>query len=198
MWLSVLLCLLASLAGGASPRSGEVSAKAAVAEDQVQSWTRMWQKRLHLDDWKIETRVVRSCDLKPDTLGNLKWNSATRTAIIRVLNPSDYDMSPSEVPEDMEYTVVHELIHLQLSVLPRDAYSRSTEEQVVNKIADALMSLDKGPEFHARSVPQGNLPPGPGDGSTETAVRQAAPRATDPAVFAPVSGTSRSGSTSQR
>jgi hypothetical protein len=133
----------------------------------------MWQKRLHLDDWKIETRVVRQCDLKPDTLGNLKWNLVNHTAIIRVLSPLDYEMAAGDVPEDMEYTIVHELIHLQLAVLPRDPNAKSTEEQVVNRIADALMALEKGPEFRARSVPPSKTPHPTGDMNGDTAVRQA-------------------------
>jgi len=49
--------------------------------------------------------------------------------------------------------VVHELIHLQLSALPRDLNRRDIEEQVVNKIADALMQFERGDRFHARSQP---------------------------------------------
>jgi hypothetical protein len=149
MWLSVLLCLLASLAGGTSSAA---PAKAVVPEDRIQALTRKWQERLRLGEWKIETRVVRQIDLKPDTLGNLKWNLANRTAVIRVLSPLDYQMPAADVPEDMEYTVVHELLHLQLAVLPRDPNAKTTEEQVVNRLADALMALDKGPQFRARSV----------------------------------------------
>jgi hypothetical protein len=123
-----------------------------VSQSQVDSWVALWQKRLHLQDWRIEARIVRSAGLKPDTLGNLKWNSVTRTATIKVLNPVDYDMPPADVPEDIEYTVVHELVHLQLSVLPRDG-SKEVEEVVVNKISDALMELEHGPTFRARSSP---------------------------------------------
>lgn len=151
------LCLGAGLALGASSAPADSKPKAVVGDAQVDAWTRLWQKRLHLDDWKIETRIVRSTELKPDTLGNLKWNMNTHSAVIKVLNPLDYDMPAADVPEDMEYTVVHELVHLQLAVLPRDLNKKDIEEQVVNKISDALMSLDIGPTFRARSVPQPNF-----------------------------------------
>src|SRR6516225_8638411 len=130
MWLSVLLCLLASLAGGATSATTDPSPKAYVPDDRIQVFTRTWQQRLHLDEWTIETRVVRKSELKPETLGNLKWNLAKHTAVIRVLSPLDYDMPAADVPEDMEYTVVHEMIHLQLAVLPRDPNAKETEEQV--------------------------------------------------------------------
>jgi hypothetical protein len=173
MWLSLLLCLLASVAGGPSSTVSDASPKANIPDDRIQTFAQIWQKRLHLDEWTIETRVVRKSELKPETLGNLKWNLAKHTAVIRVLSPLDYDMPAADVPEDMEYTVVHEMIHLQLAVLPRDPNAKETEEQVVNRIADALMALDKGPTFHARSVPPQNAPKKVGAAGGEVAGRQA-------------------------
>ncbi len=162
MFLVVLLCLGAGVALGAPPPAAENKVIAAVTEAQVYTWVHTWQKRLHLDDWKIEARIVRASDLKPDTLGNLKWNSVSRTATIKVMNPTDYDLAASDVPEDIEYTVVHELVHLQLSALPRDLSRKDVEEQVVNKISDALMGLERGPTFRARSSPNPVLPTRPG------------------------------------
>jgi hypothetical protein len=153
MRLAVLLCLGASVGLSASPAVPEATQKVVVTDAQVTDWVQLWQKRLHLENWKIESRIVRSSDLKPDTLGNLKWNSITHSAAIKVLNPVDYDIPAENIPEDMEYTVLHELIHLQLSALPRDANRKDIEEQVVNRIADALMQLERGDTFHARSVP---------------------------------------------
>jgi hypothetical protein len=49
----------------------------------------------------------------------------------------------------MERTVVHELIHLELSVLPRDG-SKRVEEQVVNRMTEALLGLDRGDNYAAR------------------------------------------------
>ena len=151
MRLVVLLLFGASVSVVASSVA-ETKSKL-VTEIQVDSWLKAWQKRLHLDDWRIEARIVRSTDLKPETLGNLKWNVVNHTATIKVLNPVDYELAATEIPEDIEYTIVHELVHLQLSVLPRDLNKKDVEESVVNKISDALMGLDKGPTFRARSVP---------------------------------------------
>jgi len=36
--------------------------------------------------------------------------------------------------QDMELTIVHELVHLELAALPRSQASRSTEEHAVNGI----------------------------------------------------------------
>lgn len=151
--MAAVLCLGASVAFGASSTFAEAKAKAVIGDAQVSNWVRLWQKRLHLEDWKVEVRIVPATDLRPDTLGNLKWNSLARTAVIKVLSPADYEIPAAEVAEDMEYTVVHELVHLQLSALPRDLNRKDVEEQVVNKIADALMLLERGESFRGRSQP---------------------------------------------
>ena len=43
----------------------------------------------------------------------------------------------------MEFTLVHELIHLELSSLPRSEASRRVEEHAVNNLTDALLRLDR-------------------------------------------------------
>lgn len=174
MWFVVLLCLGASVALGAPPATAEAKTKL-VSETQAEAWVKAWQKRLGLDEWKIETRLVRAAELKPETLGNLKWNSVRRSAVIKVLAPIDYDLPLEAIPEDMEYTIVHELVHLQLSVLPRDLEKKDVEETVVNRIADALMGLDKGPAFRARSTPAQPHPATRAPDSAEIAGRAAKP-----------------------
>ena len=165
MLFVLLLCLGASVGLGAPATAVDGKAKVSASDAQIASLVRVWQHRLRLDDWKIETRIVRANELKPDTLGNLKWNAISRSAVIKVLSPIDYDIPAADIAEDMEYTVVHELVHLQLSVLPRDLNRKDVEEQVVNKISDALMTLEKGDGFRARSQP---VTPNKGGSGNET------------------------------
>jgi hypothetical protein len=103
----------------------------------------VWQNRLNLQDWHITIVMARTTDLKPKTLGNIHWDAEQKSAVIRVLDPADYRMPFQEMLQDMEFTVVHELIHLELSSLPRSEESRREEEHAVNQIADALLKLDR-------------------------------------------------------
>jgi hypothetical protein len=114
-----------------------------ITQERVDVWLHTWSSRLRLQDWRIEAKIVRSIELKPETLGHIKWDSDKKTALITLLDPLDYDLPATRIEEDMEMTVLHELIHLHLSVLPRDKASRQAEEQVVNRIASALMDLDR-------------------------------------------------------
>ncbi len=144
---SVLLLAIGALVWCLPAPTGRAAEKqdheGLVSSEQVQGWVKRWQERLRLQDWKVEAHIVRRADLKPETLGNLKWNSEDKTAAIKVLDPRDYDLAPDRIAQDMELTVVHELIHLHLSVLPRDPLKKGVEEQVVDKISIALFNLEK-------------------------------------------------------
>jgi len=109
----------------------------------------VWQKRLNLQDWNIQVVVVPASELKPKTLGNVHWELDKKTATIRVLDPADYRLPFKEMLQDMEFTVVHELIHLELAPVLADLHrsdaNRRDEEHAVNHVADALLNLGRKP-----------------------------------------------------
>jgi hypothetical protein len=108
----------------------------------------VWQKRLNLQGWDIAVVASRATELKPKTVGNIHWNREKKTAVIRVLDPADYSVPFDETLRDIEFTVVHELIHLEmvpvLSDLQRTEENRREEEHAVNHMAEALLKLDHG------------------------------------------------------
>ena len=108
----------------------------------------LWQKRLNLEGWNISIVVSRAADLKPRTVGNIKWDRDKKTAVIRILDPADYHMAFEAMLKDIEFTVVHELIHLEmspvLSDLQRTEANRREEEFAVNHMTEALLKLDRG------------------------------------------------------
>jgi hypothetical protein len=118
----------------------------------------VWQKRLNLQDWNISLLVVRTSELKPKTLGNIHWDADKKTAVIRVLDPADYKLPFAEMLQDLEFTVVHELIHLELSPvlspLQRNDANRREEEHAVNHMADALLRLDRQQRAAAQTTSQ--------------------------------------------
>jgi len=107
----------------------------------------VWQNRLNLREWKISVAVARASELKPKTLGNIHWDLEKKTALIHVLDPADYRMPLAEMLRDIEFTVVHELIHLEIAPVLADAQrtdaNRREEEHAVNHMADALLRLDR-------------------------------------------------------
>lgn len=105
----------------------------------------VWQERLNLREWNISVIPTRREEMKTGTLGRIRWDKPRKTAVISILDPADYKLSRNEMMKDIEFTIVHELIHLELASLPRSEASRSTEEHAVNNIARALLSGIAGP-----------------------------------------------------
>jgi hypothetical protein len=109
----------------------------------------VWQRRLNLQEWNVSVVVAPASELKPKTLGNVHWELDKKIAIIRVLDPADYRLPFNEMLQDIEFTVVHELIHLELapvlSDLHRSDANRRDEEHAVNHVADALLNLGRKP-----------------------------------------------------
>jgi hypothetical protein len=144
---SIPLVLFSTFAVASRAEPPSRSADAHICNSQAEGFLDarlgFWQQRLNLADWKISLVMSHTDDLKPKTLGNIHWDVAKKTAVIRVLDASDYQVACREALPDMELTLVHELVHLELSALPRSTASRREEEFAVNRIAEALVRLDR-------------------------------------------------------
>ena len=162
----VLYCLMAGAVAvypessitGAS-RSTEFTKAPAVkqdlpvlTEDMINDWVKSLSRRLALGEWKIESKVVRLAQLPRGTVANVHWSLPRRTATIKVLDPIDSTLPPSEIIRDTELSVVHELVHLSMAKLPLDSNDTDLEEQVVKRLSIALIALEKGDEKPASTV----------------------------------------------
>jgi len=145
----VLLGTLASVCvAPETPPEPSVRERGPLADRYIRERLSVWQKRLKLDDWNISLVLSHPSDLRHGTLGNIRWDADKKTARIRVLDTSEYHRPYLATLSDMEFTVVHELIHLELSSVTRNeesrsAESRSAEEDAVNRMADSLLQLDR-------------------------------------------------------
>jgi len=133
----------AALVGVGDSACLNVKEQGQLAERFVNERLPVWSKRLNLEGWQISVIMTRRDDLKADTLGGIRWDKSKKSAVIKVQDASDYRLPFGEMLNDMELTIVHELVHLELSSLPRNEASRSSEEHAVNRIAEALLGLDR-------------------------------------------------------
>lgn len=141
------LSALASGTGASVPptRVTDPAAKEreAIAQRFVQQELQIWQDRLDLKDWDVKVELVRPNALEPKTLGNIHWDADVKRATISVLSAYDYTLPTPAMLDDMEVTIVHELVHLHLSSLPRSEATSGNEEHVVVELTRALLNLAK-------------------------------------------------------
>jgi len=112
------------------------------AQQYVAQKLKLWQERLKLSEWRITWAMAQRSDLKPNTVGQIHWDKPSKSASILVLDSSDYRMPFNAMLDDMELTLIHELVHLKLTSLPHSEASRGSEEQAVNGISEALFALE--------------------------------------------------------
>ena len=75
-----------------------------ITEEMVNGWVGRWQQRLGMEDWKIETKIVRLNQFPKGTIANIHWSLPRRTATIKVLDPIDSTLA--EVRDRSRYRVV--------------------------------------------------------------------------------------------
>lgn len=112
------------------------------AQQYVTEKLAVWQQRLKLTDWRITWAMTRRTDLKPNTVGQIHWDKPSKQASILVMDSCDYKMPFEAMLDDMELTIIHELVHLKLTSLPHSEASRGSEEQAVNGLSEALFALE--------------------------------------------------------
>lgn len=81
-------------------------------DEQLQEKLKQWQERLRLQDWLVKVKIGRQREMQLNRLGEISFNTHTKTARITILDPIDYD---DWGKQDMENTLVHELLHLHFS-----------------------------------------------------------------------------------
>jgi hypothetical protein len=126
-----------------TPREPSRAERVRLADRYIKEKLPFWQKRLALQDWKVSVSMVHRTSLRERTLGSIRWDPDKKTAVIHVMDAADYQTSFRDTVNDMEFTVVHELIHLEMVPLPRSEASHSEEEHVINHLADALLQFDR-------------------------------------------------------
>jgi hypothetical protein len=117
---------------------GAQAVQIAPLQVHLEKQLRAWQKRLGLEGWSLSVQVVRKSALDKNTWGNAEWDSDNKTGTISVLDPQDYNLKGTELKRDMECTIVHELVHIQVS--PLDSGNPEAHEEIVNRIMAALIN----------------------------------------------------------
>lgn len=116
-------------------------------QEELEQKLSYWQKRLRLQDWIIEVRIVRGREMDDDYAAQVNWILPKKMATISILDPVDYP--PDLMSEqDMENDLVHELLHLHLAPI-HEHYGNECqkyitfEEQAIESIAFGLIDAER-------------------------------------------------------
>ncbi len=139
----ITVTLVGVCAAPVSPPDPPVPERGQLASAYLTKKLAFWRKRLDLQEWQVTLELADRKALRGGSLGNIHWDLQTKTARIRVLDASEYKTSYEAALRDMEFTVVHELMHLNLAAMPRNDESRKDEERAVDHMANALLALER-------------------------------------------------------
>lgn len=121
-----------------------------ITQKQANILLKEWQMRLGLQNWRI--KLVANC--KPNEMelencaGCTDWTESIKTARIEILDKNYY--GERIVPFDFEKTLVHELLHLKLSLVSNnvDEFQERYMHQIIDDLArafvDAKRSVNNG------------------------------------------------------
>ncbi|HEY3269440.1 MAG TPA: hypothetical protein VGM37_21205 [Armatimonadota bacterium] len=139
---AIQLALSRAMGPPPSPASPARPDPAHLSLEEVRELCALWQKRLRLQDWLVAVRIVPHWNMERDSEGRCDATLSRKMAIIDILEPGHL-YEGGLWPNDMERTLVHELLHLHFSPFeaeigtPADA----AQEQAIDLIAGALVDL---------------------------------------------------------
>ncbi|RJG26699.1 hypothetical protein [Paenibacillus thiaminolyticus] len=112
--------------------------------DELRAKCAEWQKVLRLQDWIVGVEICREREMhEQNRNAEIDAVLPKRMASIRILDPVDYPPDSAE-PQDMELSLVHELLHIHLFPLFADREEEMrlvAEEQAIEAISRGLIAL---------------------------------------------------------
>ena len=116
-----------------------------VAQFELDTYVAKWQAIMRLEDWDIDVVLARQFQM-PDQSDQayVKMLRSQKKARIYLLDPIDFPAESLSGPQDLEQTIVHELVHVHHAGLePTESDAVAIWEQATDAIAWALVSLDR-------------------------------------------------------
>lgn len=114
-------------------------------EDELKKLCAFWQNQLKLNNWRIAIGIERKTVFNnSQSTGEIDYVLPLRQAIIKILDPLDYPNSPFE--QDMEISLVHELLHLHFALFePKsdDLLEFLIMESTIEQLANILVEMKR-------------------------------------------------------
>lgn len=110
-------------------------------DEELQVKCLEWQKRLRLQDWIVKCKIVRQRDMDDEeAAAECNPHLKKKVAAIRIRDPIDMP-EKMIIEQDMEWDLVHELVHLHLQPLNTEDADLVAIEQAVECLAHSFIML---------------------------------------------------------
>ena len=113
-------------------------------QEMLEACCREWQKRLRLQDWKVEISWCHRWEIEP-AQAQVAYCCEKKHARIRIGRPAEYEPSESGL-DDVECHIVHELLHLHfwwLDECERGSGDHIVREHAINLVSQALVAAKR-------------------------------------------------------
>ena len=114
--------------------------KVIYSEEQLYDRLAYWQEKLRLRDWMVQICIKRERDFTTDDCNaEIHHNLPNKTAFINIMDPLDFD---DWLPQDMDWLLVHELLHLHFAPMDEEK-NEIAIEQAIESITYGLIRTER-------------------------------------------------------
>lgn len=118
-----------------------------MTQEKAQELFDKWVRILRLSDWDIRFhwRVHTAEMAQRDSAGCCSFNWVCKQAVIEIADPEKYKMDMPGFKFDYEQVLVHELMHLKLSLVddPDDNMVNAVVHQLVDELAKSFIAASR-------------------------------------------------------
>ena len=116
-----------------------------VSQEELKKLCEEWRERLRLQAWDVDAGIYRASEFELENCcGENEWGNRGNKSTIRILDPVDYPKS--NFTQDMEVTLVHELLHLHFEAFEpkdKDTLQYDLMERTIDRLAHTLVELKR-------------------------------------------------------
>lgn len=113
-----------------------------IPEEELDARLQYWQERLNLNHWDIKVRLEKLGQMGTGKVGRNNYAWTHHESRIALIHPDDFE---DWGEYDMEFILVHELLHLIIDVQHPIMKGRKEtfSEQAINSVAATLVQMDR-------------------------------------------------------
>lgn len=115
-------------------------------QKQLNKALKKWKKILRLQEWDIKAQIGRAAYFNlQNAQGENRITLVSKQSLIMLLDPLDYP-DYSDFPQDMEQTLVHELLHCTMAELEpsdEDSLEHTIWHSTIDTLAKAFVAADR-------------------------------------------------------